>query len=313
MQKFDFTHIFLLLLCVIFRNDGAKQVGPLKADQLNNEAFSYVPMDTDILYADLIHKLRAMGKKINATLIYRQECFDSDDEDCTRNYFASCEGHPDFDDDFSSGSVSGSGCEPGSGSGSGSGCGSGSNNARLPSGFEDMEDSTVHPEGIIDEEVIPDFNRPNAGGLFRDQMSGKTTTPDETEFTSETEKTTNKPQTETTRNSDVSMGTMTIISTEDEDDESDIIIVDSDTDDDATKTNFDVTKDDTSSRENTDDEIDNTPVKDDKDATTDVDYKFKTEKERTRTLFSGSQSEHRLTLIPVLYSLLLLTAAYLVI
>ena len=89
--------------------------GPLKSDQFNNSAFELHPVESVILYSDLISKLQDRIDKLNQTIEENERCRNSDDEDqCARNLFHSCTAPKPI-------------CDPGdcqSGSGSGSGFGS---------------------------------------------------------------------------------------------------------------------------------------------------------------------------------------------
>ena len=104
------------------------KAGLLKKDQVNNPVYSDLPMDTDILYAALIHDMNTMSSAINATMIFKEHCLQSDDEDCFNTPVQQCiEREPD-----------GSGSAMGSGSGSGDSR-PGSGRGREMTSFEDYE------------------------------------------------------------------------------------------------------------------------------------------------------------------------------
>ena len=88
--------------------------GPRKSEQFNNSAFELHPVESGILYSDLISKLQERINKLNQTIEENEQCRNSDDEDqCARNLFHSCTAPKP---------ICGPGdCRSGSGSGSGSG------------------------------------------------------------------------------------------------------------------------------------------------------------------------------------------------
>ena len=92
--------------------------GPLKSDQFNNSAFQLHPVESGILYSDLISRLKDRIDKLNQTIEENERCRNSDDEDqCARNLFRSCIYSKPEPSKCGSGDC-GSGSESGSGSGS---------------------------------------------------------------------------------------------------------------------------------------------------------------------------------------------------
>ena len=72
--------------------------------------YSDLPMSTTAQYTDLIYILHDMSSKINATIALKQQCLQSDDEDCSRKHFQDCTRKPTISESGSgSGFVSGSG------------------------------------------------------------------------------------------------------------------------------------------------------------------------------------------------------------
>lgn len=112
-------------------------LGKLKQHQVNNTAFSILPLETAILYNAEIAKLHQVTNDLNATILQDDPCLQSDDEDCSTRPVYACD-----DNDRS-----------GSGSGSGSGF-------MGTSGFEDMEGETT-PSSKRPGAPIDDLNDPS--------------------------------------------------------------------------------------------------------------------------------------------------------
>ena len=133
--------LFIIIICITFGgllcSYNQQPLGKLKQHQVNNTAFSILPLETAILYNAEIAKLHQITNDLNATILQDDPCLQSDDEDCnTRPVYA---------------------CDDNNRSGSGSGSGSGFMGT---SGFEDMEGETT-PSSKRPGAPIDDLNDPS--------------------------------------------------------------------------------------------------------------------------------------------------------